>query len=159
MTIDKGFWKNKSLAEMTSEEWEALCDGCGICCMYKIEDEDTGEIEMTSIACRFLDLENVTCQLYDSRFGAMPTCIKLTPSKVETLDWLPDTCAYRLILQGKPLPDWHPLVSGEADSVHRVGVSVKGKAIHECDVNLDNLEDYVVSELTPIERFIVHKKR
>jgi uncharacterized protein len=89
----------------------------------------------------------------------MPTCIKLTPSKVETLDWLPDTCAYRLILQGKPLTDWHPLVSGEPDSVHRADISVKGKATPESDVNLDHLEDYVVSKLTPVENIVVHKKR
>jgi len=150
MTIKKDFWKKKSLSEMTIEEWEALCDGCGICCMYKVEDEDTGEIELTSVACRFLDMEHVTCQLYNSRLNAMPTCIKLTPSKVEKLGWLPDTCAYRLVLQGKPLPDWHPLVSGDSDSVHHAGVSVKGKAISECDVNLDHLGEFVVDELIPL---------
>lgn len=151
MTISKNFWKNKTLAEMTGEEWEALCDGCGICCMYKIEDEDTGEIALTHVACRFLDLEHVTCQLYNARFGAMPTCIKLTPAKVETLDWLPDTCAYRLVLQGKPLPDWHALISGDPNSVHQAGVSVRGKAIKESDVDLDDLEDYVIEELKCVE--------
>ena len=131
---------------MTIEEWEALCDGCGICCLYKIEDEETGDIELTNVACRFLDLGTVTCQLYGSRFSAMPTCIKLTPSKVENLTWLPDTCAYRLLLQGKPLPDWHPLVSGDRNSVHNAGISVKGKVLTESDINLSNLEDYVVDE-------------
>jgi len=152
MTIEKDFWKKKTLAEMTIEEWEALCDGCGICCMYKIEDEETGEINLTSVACRFLDLDTVTCQLYDSRFSAMPTCIKLTPSKVEHLEWLPDTCAYRLILQGKPLPDWHPLVSGDPGSVHRAGLSVKGRILRESDVNLDDLEDYIVEGFEEIRR-------
>jgi len=152
MTIEKDFWKNKSLAEMTIEEWEALCDGCGICCMYKIEDEETGEINLTSVACRFLDPDTVTCQLYDSRFSAMPTCIKLTPSKVEHLEWLPDTCAYRLILQGKPLPDWHPLVSGDPGSVHRAGLSVKGRILRESDVNLDDLEDYIIEGFEEIRR-------
>lgn len=152
MTIEKDFWKKKTLAEMTIEEWEALCDGCGICCMYKIEDEETGEINLTSVACRFLDPHTVTCQLYDSRFSAMPTCIKLTPSKVEHLEWLPDTCAYRLILQGKPLPDWHPLVSGDPGSVHRAGLSVKGRILRESDVNLDDLEDYIVESFEEITR-------
>jgi len=151
MTITKDFWKNKTLSEMTTEEWEALCDGCGICCMYKIEDADTGEVELTSVACRFLDLKSITCQLYNTRFSAMPTCIKLTPSKVENLGWLPDTCAYRLILQGKPLPDWHPLVSGDPEAVHRAGISVKGRALRESDVNLDHLEDYIVDELEPLD--------
>ena len=152
MTIEKDFWKKKSLAEMTIEEWETLCDGCGICCMYKIEDEETGEINLTSVACRFLDPDTVTCQLYDSRFSAMPTCIKLTPSKVEHLEWLPDTCAYRLILQGKPLPDWHPLVSGDPGSIHRAGLSVKGRILRESDVNLDDLEDYIVEGFEEIRR-------
>jgi len=152
MTIEKDFWKNKSLAEMTIEEWEALCDGCGICCMYKIEDEETGEINLTSVACRFLDPDTVTCQLYDSRFSAMPTCIKLTPSKVEHSEWLPDTCAYRLILQGKPLPDWHPLVSGDPGSIHRAGLSVKGRILRESDVNLDDLEDYIIEGFEEIRR-------
>lgn len=147
MTIEKDFWKNKTLAEMTIEEWEALCDGCGICCLYKIEDEDTGKIELTNVACRFLDLESITCQLYNARMSAMPTCIKLTPSKVEKLGWLPDTCAYRLILQGKPLPDWHPLVSGDPNSVHTAGISVMGKVITESEINTDYLEDHVVEEL------------
>lgn len=151
MTITKDFWINKTLAEMTTEEWEALCDGCGICCMYKIEDADTGDVELTSVACRFLDLEHITCQLYDARFSAMPTCIKLTPSKVEKLGWLPDTCAYRLIMQGKPLPDWHPLVSGDANTVHKAGISVMGKAHRESEVNIEHLEDYIVEGLVPIE--------
>jgi len=152
MTFDQDFWKKKPLAQMTIEEWEALCDGCGICCMYKIEDEETGAIELTSVACRFLDPDTVTCQLYDSRFSAMPTCIKLTPLKVQNLTWLPDTCAYRLILQGKPLPDWHPLVSGDRDSVHRAGISIKGRAIRESDVNLDDLEDYIVENFESIKK-------
>ncbi len=144
MTIEKAFWKKKSLTEMSIEEWEALCDGCGICCMYKIEDEDTGEIELTHVACRFLDPERITCQLYEKRFSAMPTCIKLTPAKIEKLDWLPKTCAYRLVLLGKPLPDWHPLISGDPNTVHKAGISVKGRTIKESDVNLDHLEDFIV---------------
>ena len=113
MTIRKGFWKHKKLKDFSLEEWEALCDGCGICCLYKLEDVDSGEVEMTNVVCRFLDMENIHCQLYDERHSAMPTCIKLTPSKVESLKWLPETCAYVLIMRGQPLPDWHPLESGD----------------------------------------------
>lgn len=146
MTRTKPFWQTKKLTEMTLDEWESLCDGCGICCLYKLEDEDTGEILMTNVVCRFFDSENCVCKLYDERHTAMPSCIKLTPSKVEQLKWLPDTCAYRLVLQGKPLPDWHPLVSGSRLSVHRAGVSVKNKVISEVDINMDQLEEYVVEE-------------
>lgn len=147
MSIKKDFWKSKALSEMSLEEWEALCDGCGICCLYKVEDEDTGEVELTNIACRFLDLDTVHCQLYDKRLQAMPTCIQLTPSKVKKLGWLPVTCAYRLITNGEPLPDWHPLVSGDADSVHMADISVKGKAIPESEANLNHIEDYVIEDL------------
>ena len=129
---------------MSIEEWEALCDGCGICCLYKIEDEDTGEVLLTNVACRFLNLETITCKLYDARLSAMPTCIKLTPSKVEKLDWLPDTCAYRLILKGKPLPNWHPLVSGNPKTVHDAGISVRERAITETSISMNDLEEHLV---------------
>jgi uncharacterized cysteine cluster protein YcgN (CxxCxxCC family) len=147
MTISKDFWKTKKLNEMSLEEWESLCDGCGICCLYKVEDEDTGEVELTNVACRFLDLDIIHCQLYQSRQQAMPTCIQLTPSKVRNLHWLPETCAYRLIMDGKPLPDWHPLMSSDPESVHNAGISVKGKVMGESDANLDHIEDYMIEEL------------
>ena len=152
MTIEKKFWEHKILAELTQEEWEALCDGCGICCLYKVEDEDSGEVELTNVACRFLDLEKITCRLYGERFSAMSTCIQLTPENVETLTWLPDTCAYRLVLHRKPLPDWHPLISGDADSVHQAGISVKGKVLTESDVNMDELEDHTVQILDTLDK-------
>ena len=148
MTIEKYFWKNKTLSEMSLEEWEALCDGCGICCLYKIEDEDSGEVHLTNVACRFLDDVTCVCKLYDDRKSAMPTCIELTPTNVAILDWLPDTCAYRLILKGKPLLGWHPLVSGDPKSVHRAGISVLGKVVDESFINMNKLEDYVVEDLT-----------
>ncbi|MCD6576775.1 MAG: YcgN family cysteine cluster protein [Anaerolineaceae bacterium] len=153
MTIEKDFWKHTPLAEMSLEEWEALCDGCGICCLYKIEDKENMEVHLTNVACRFLDLETCICQLYDQRKSAMPTCIKMTPSKVESLTWLPETCAYRLILKGRPLPDWHPLVSGDPNSVHRAGISVSGKVISESSINMDNLEEYVIEDLYSQEPF------
>ena len=136
---------------MSLEEWEALCDGCGICCLYKIEDEDTGEVQLTNVACRFLDEVSCVCKLYDDRKGAMPTCVKLTPTNVANLDWLPDTCAYRLILKGKPLPDWHYLISGDPKSVHRAGISVLGKVVDESFINMNKLEDYVVENLSDEE--------
>jgi uncharacterized cysteine cluster protein YcgN (CxxCxxCC family) len=147
MTVRKGFWKHKKLSDLSIEEWEALCDGCGICCLYKVEDVDTGEVEMTNIVCRFLDMENIHCQLYEDRHSAMPTCIKLTPSKVESLKWLPETCAYVLIMRGQPLPDWHPLESGNPQSIHGRGISVKGKVIRETEVDLDHIEDHVIDDL------------
>ena len=136
---------------MSLEEWEALCDGCAICCLYKVEDEDTGMVLLTNVACRFLDLEICRCQLYGERKSAMPTCIKLTPSKVHTLTWLPETCAYRLIMDGKPLPDWHPLVSGDAESIHQAGISVKGKVIREVNADMNHIEDYVINDLHHLE--------
>jgi len=147
MKKNKPFWKSKKLTEMTLEEWESLCDGCAICCLYKIEDEDSSDVQLTNVACRFLDLESCQCQLYTQRKTAMPSCIKLTPSKVETLKWLPETCAYRLILHGKPLPDWHPLVSGDDQSVHQAGISIKGKVIPESEADLNHLEDYLIDDL------------
>lgn len=132
---------------MSLEEWEALCDGCAICCLYKVEDEETGSVLLTNVACRFLDLEICRCNLYGERKSAMPTCIKLTPSKVRALGWLPETCAYRLIMNGQPLPDWHPLVSGDDQSVHHAGISVKGRVMREADANMNHIEDYVISDL------------
>jgi len=151
MNRAKPFWEVKKLTEMTLDEWESLCDGCGVCCLYKIEDEETGEVFLTNVACRFLDMQSCVCMLYTERRSAMPTCIKLTPSKVEKLKWLPETCAYRLVLEGKPLPAWHPLVSGDPQSVHQAGVSVKGKVITESDANLNHLENYVVDKLEKID--------
>ena len=147
MTVKKEFWKNKKITEMSAEEWETLCDGCGICCLYKVEDADGGEVHLTNVACRFLDEVSCVCKLYSDRKSAMPTCIKLTPETVANLDWLPDTCAYRLVLKGKPLPSWHHLISGDMESVHHAGMSVLGKVISEYTVNMDDLENYVVENL------------
>lgn len=147
MTITDKFWENKNLADLSSQEWEALCDRCGICCLYKIEDEDSGKIYLTNVACRFLDEMTCTCKLYENRKKAMPTCIKLTPENIVDLEWLPDTCAYRLILEGKALPEWHHLISGDPNSVHSAGISVRGKVVAEISINMDNLEDYVVEDL------------
>ena len=146
MKIKKEFWKTKKLPEMSPQEWDALCDGCGICCLYKIEDADSGEVHLTNVACRFLDEISCVCKLYKDRKSAMPTCIQLTPENVANLKWLPETCAYRLVLKGEPLPEWHHLISGDLESVHHAGISVLGQVINECSINMDNLENYVVSE-------------
>jgi uncharacterized cysteine cluster protein YcgN (CxxCxxCC family) len=147
MTVSKDFWKKKKLEEMSPEEWEALCDGCGICCLYKVEDTDAGEVVLTNVVCRFLDVHACRCQLYDERNNAMPTCIKLTPSKIAELGWLPETCAYKLVLAGRPLPEWHPLVSGDPESVHRAGASIRGRVLAESEVNMNRLEEYIIEDI------------
>jgi len=139
---DTPFWKAKRLDEMTRDEWESLCDGCAKCCLAKLEDEDTGEIAYTNVACRLLDLGTCRCTKYPVRSKYVPDCITLTPGNIAELRWMPSTCAYRLIAEGKDLPSWHPLVSGDPDSVHKRGLSVRGRAVPEDDV-LD-LEDFIV---------------
>jgi uncharacterized cysteine cluster protein YcgN (CxxCxxCC family) len=138
------FWQRKRLAEMTPEEWESLCDGCGQCCLYKFEDEDTNELLWTPVVCRFLDLGSVRCKVYAERSKHMPTCIQVTPENAGALRWMPETCAYRLLAEGKSLPDWHPLVSGDPQSVKASGHSVTGRAISEDTIDIDHLEDYII---------------
>jgi uncharacterized cysteine cluster protein YcgN (CxxCxxCC family) len=121
------FWKNKALAEMSEEEWESLCDGCGKCCLVGLEDEDTGEIYLTDVACKLLDGRTCRCKDYPNRKAFVPDCVKLTPENVPTLSWLPRTCAYRLVHEGRDLYPWHPLLTGEPESVHAANVSVRGK--------------------------------
>jgi uncharacterized cysteine cluster protein YcgN (CxxCxxCC family) len=150
MSISRNFWKKKKLEEMSQEEWEALCDGCGICCLYKVENTETGVVELTNIVCRFLDTDKCLCQLYENRHSAMPTCIKLTPKNIASLIWLPETCAYRLILAGRPLPDWHPLVSGDSQSVHKSGASIHGRVLVESRANLKHIEEYIIDDLYAI---------
>ena len=137
------FWKRKTPAQMTAQEWESLCDGCGKCCLLKVEYEDTGEIVPTSLSCRLLDRETCRCSNYAERKQHVPDCIVLTPTGLAELSWLPRTCAYRLVAEGKDLYSWHPLVSGNPDSVHEAGISVRQRTISEDDAAND-LEDYVV---------------
>jgi hypothetical protein len=123
------FWRVKALDEMSRDEWESLCDGCARCCLVKLEDEDTGDIHFTDIGCRLLDAKTCRCRDYPRRNHRVPDCVKLTPAAVRALTWLPVTCAYRLVAEGKDLPEWHPLVSGSSDSVHEAGVSVRGRVV------------------------------
>lgn len=137
------FWLHKTLAEMSTEEWESLCDGCAKCCLHKMEDEETGEVFYTKVVCRYLD-EQCACTEYQRRNELVPNCVWLRPEDVEEFHWLPQTCAYRLVAEGKPLPEWHPLVSGDPDSVHRAGISVKGRALSEEYVHPDGFEEHII---------------
>ena len=140
------FWRRKSLEEMTPAEWESLCDGCGRCCLNKLEDEDTGQIYFTDVGCRLLDAEGCRCSDYPNRSQKVPDCVRLTPETVRELPWLPPTCGYRLVAAGRDLYWWHPLVSGDPDTVHAAGVSVRGRvSTSEDNVPDDELEDYFVS--------------
>lgn len=138
------FWRTKTLAEMSPEEWESLCDGCAKCCLLKLEDEDTGEIVHTDVACRLLDLATCRCRHYARRQRYVPDCRILEPNRIGRIAWLPSTCAYRLLHEGKDLPAWHPLITGDPESVHRAGVSVRDRVLSEGEVDEDELEDRVV---------------
>lgn len=139
------FWKEKSLWEMTQDEWESLCDGCGRCCLHKLEDEDTGEIGFTNVACKLLDMKSCQCSNYENRQLQVPDCVQLTPETAGGLPWLPETCAYRKLANGGDLDWWHPLVSGDPNSVHVAGISVRKEAVSEKDVG--DLEDHVTGWL------------
>ena len=127
------FWKRKSLAEMTKSEWESLCDGCALCCLQKMEDEETGDVYFTDIACRLLDTETCRCTDYSARAKLVSTCLVLSADDPEGFHWLPDSCAYRRLADGKELPEWHPLITGDPDSVHEAGISAKGKMVSETE--------------------------
>ncbi|HNP37601.1 MAG TPA: YcgN family cysteine cluster protein [Woeseiaceae bacterium] len=129
------FWKRKSLGEMNQVEWESLCDGCGLCCMHKVEDEDTGDLFYTNLACRLLDTSTCRCTDYKNRSKLVADCLRLTPNTTDAFEWLPATCAYRLLAFGEELRDWHPLISGDPESVHEAGISVRGKVVSENDTD------------------------
>ena len=125
------FWKTKTLDQMTRDEWESLCDGCGRCCLHKLRDDVTEALRFTTVACRLLDLQTCRCSDYPRRQAAVPDCISLTVEVIDEIDWLPPTCAYRRLQEGRGLAWWHPLVSGDPNTVHDAGVSVRGRAISE----------------------------
>jgi uncharacterized protein len=142
MDSDMPFWKTKRLEEMTRDEWESLCDGCGRCCLHKLRDEDTEALSFTNVACRLLDLQSCRCSDYSRRQRRVPDCVSLTPRSLQSIDWLPPSCAYRRLRDGLDLEWWHPLVSGDPDTVHQAGVSVRGRAVSERRAGA--LENHVV---------------
>lgn len=136
------FWEDTPLEALDRAQWEALCDGCGKCCVHKLEDEETGELFPTNVACKLLDRHSGRCSDYRHRRAFVPECVRLTPKLAATLDWLPDTCAYRLRAEGKQLADWHPLNSGDPESVHKAGMSVRGWTVSEVEAGA--LEDHIL---------------
>jgi len=141
------YWQSKSLDQMTDQEWESLCDGCGLCCLHKLQDEDTDEIAYTEVACRLLDSNTCRCKKYPTRLLLVPDCVVLAPELVDQFHWLPGTCAYRLVAEGKDLYPWHHLISGDPDSVHQAGISAKGRVISERDAGA--LEDHIIDWVIP----------
>ncbi|UWQ42396.1 YcgN family cysteine cluster protein [Leisingera aquaemixtae] len=141
------FWEKKPLAKLSQKEWEALCDGCGKCCLNKLEDEVSGEVALTRVACRLLDDSSCRCAQYPIRHQFVPECIVLKPDNLDThAYWMPQTCAYRLLWQGKPLPEWHPLLTGTPESVHEAGVSVRGWTVSEFEIAEEDWEDHIIDE-------------
>lgn len=140
------FWQNKTLDQLTPEQWEALCDGCGRCCLQKLKNPTTGKVYYTWVACYLLDTETCRCTNYELRHVLVPDCVRLEPGNVPKLNWLPKTCAYRLVAQGRPLPSWHPLISKNRASVHDAGISVRDRAVSEIFVHPDDLEHFQMTE-------------
>ncbi len=141
------FWETKRLEEMTRAEWESLCDRCGQCCMLKVEDEDTSKIFLTRLACKLLDITSCGCKDYKDRHASVPDCVVLKPETVTTYNWLPRTCAYRLLAEDKPLAWWHPLVSGDPDTIHQAGISVRTWARSEKGVKPSAIMRYIIEEV------------
>lgn len=141
------YWERKRLDQMSGPEWEALCDGCGKCCLNKLEDDESGAVALTRVACRLLDDATCRCAQYDIRHRFVPDCIVLKPSTIdEHMYWLPQTCAYRLLYLGAPLPAWHPLNSGDPETVHAAGVSMRDQTVSEFDVADEDWEDHIIDE-------------
>lgn len=138
------FWETKTLEQMSSEEWESLCDNCGKCCLVKLEDEETEEIYFTNVVCDLIKLESCRCSRYLERSTLVPECINLKQNSFKEYTWLPTTCAYRLLADGKPLASWHPLITGDPDSVHEAGVSIRSYAIKESRIGDDDVQDYIL---------------
>lgn len=144
------FWERIPLGKLTKHEWEALCDGCGLCCLNKLEDEDTGEVAFTRVACRLFDDATCRCSNYADRKSLVPECIVLTPRNIGRVAYfMPGTCAYRRLYEGRPLPDWHPLISGRPRSVHEAGISVLGITVSEAEVPEDDWEDFLLNDFGP----------
>jgi uncharacterized cysteine cluster protein YcgN (CxxCxxCC family) len=144
------FWENKTLEQMSPDEWELLCDSCGLCCLVKIEDEDSGEVFNTSVSCFLLDIESCRCADYANRLSKAPMCTRLTISNLPQMDWLPESCAYKRLSAGRALPDWHPLLTKDKNSVHEAGISVKWFALSEEYVHPEQLADRIIELPTEV---------
>ena len=150
--LAKPFWESKSLEDMTPKEWESLCDGCGLCCLHKVEDVSHEQILYTGIACDLLNCQTCRCQDYENRHAKIEDCVKLTADTIYNLNWLPPSCAYRIVAEGKQLPMWHPLISGDVDGVHKEGVSAKNLAINEQEIpDIEAfLDQWIAEDHTPV---------
>jgi hypothetical protein len=148
MNSSKPFWESKTLAEMTQQEWESLCDGCGRCCLNKLEDEDTGEIYFTNVSCKMFDTDSCRCSDYENRSALMPDCMILSVDNHAALEVMPSTCAYRLLQLGEPLPQWHPLITGRSESVSEAGISVAGKVVSEEFIHYEQLPEHLINWIT-----------
>lgn len=138
------YWEYKPLAEMNQQEWEGVCDGCGKCCLHKLQCDESDEVYYTDIACGLLDLENCRCSDYSNRLQRVPACLSLSLKDIPNFHWLPESCGYRRLSEGKPLLDWHPLISGSAQSVHEAGVSVLGRCVPERGVDEHDYEEHII---------------
>lgn len=143
MGSDKPFWETKTLAEMSQGEWESLCDGCGRCCLYILHNEETGDVFETDVACKLFDAKKRRCTDYENRTTRVPDCVRLTPQNANALHWMPETCAYRRLARGEGLPDWHPLITGDRESVARAGVAVPPDLVPEDEIDDDLLESRI----------------
>lgn len=138
------FWKNYTLEQLTQVEWEALCDGCGQCCLIKLEDDETNEIAYTKVACKLLDCTTGHCSDYPNRMQYVPDCIQLTSEKLQNIHWLPNSCAYRRVNEGKSLPAWHHLITGSRHNVIKARKSVAGRCISEAEIDPEEIDEYIV---------------
>ena len=143
------FWERLTLEEMSRDQWESLCDGCAQCCRIKLEDEEAGALAETAVVCALLDQESCRCSAYETRSIKVPDCVTLTPEAARTLTWMPESCAYRRLAEGRGLPPWHPLITGEPESVHEAGASVRGQVLSEDAVHPDDLEAHIIRWVTP----------
>lgn len=141
--MSTAFWETLTLSEMNAEQWESLCDGCGRCCLHKLEDDDTGEVFVTRVACKLLDTQSCRCSNYAQRQRHVPDCTRLNAANIDRFGWLPASCAYRRVAEGRGLAWWHPLVSGSPETVHEAGISVRGQVISETQIDPEELEDHI----------------